>query len=305
MNERQDGSTDDGQHAGEVERRLAIPKQLLTISSSLTTALLAATVAVYTFWPSTATDNLLLVLAARDRIVEGLLIVSFLFFVATVFSLSWYWYENIPPGQCLQMWGFSWRTSVPGSLVMLIFSTAVCALLAVIPVVILLGIELPARSWGPFVVGQLQYVRVTISVSFLVLFWLSIQEIIEPFLGKRRSVAGMVYVLLWFVACAAAFLRPWAAWAASLGLALLLFLAALSRGWWRIARQKSVGSSFDSGPRAKDHPEARGFPSNAGHGSPAAHPVDEKPHETGRDSTAKGERDNHDSGRSRGANKLR
>lgn len=238
MNHTKDQAQHKKHQSDDVERRLAIPKQLLTISSSLTTALLAATVALYTFAPAGTSATLSAVAPARDEIVLGLLVVSFLFFIATTFSLGWCLYESIPAEKCIRLWGFSWRTSVPGSATMLIFSAALCAFLVLPTLVILPRVSELSWSWGPFLLGKPQLVRLSITLFFVFLFWQSIQEIVEPFVRKPRSAAGILYLLLLLVVAGTALLRPFLPWAASLGLAAMLFLVAVVAGWAKIAAQK-------------------------------------------------------------------
>jgi hypothetical protein len=222
----------------DVEKRLIIPRQLLTISSSLTTALLAATVALYTFWPVTAGGDSVELIKTRDQLVLGLLVVSFLFFLATAFSLGWCLYESIPTDKCFRLWGFSWRTSVPGSSTMLVFSAALCALLVLPALVILPKVRGLNRTWGPFALGEAQLVRVAVTLFFMFFFWLSIQEVVEPFLRKPRSIAGILYLVLLFAVFVVAFLPSAAPWAVLFALSVLLFVVAVVRGWAVIARQK-------------------------------------------------------------------
>jgi hypothetical protein len=238
MSHRDDHAPCKKHQSDDTERRLVIPKQLLTISSSLTTALLAATVALYTFAPTAPGGDPSALAPARDQIVLGLLVVSFLFFIATTFSLGWCLYESIPAEKCIRLWGFSWRTSVPGSATMLIFSAALCALLVLPALIILPKVSELSWSWGPFVLGEPQLVRVSVTFFFVFLFWQSIQEIVEPFVRKPPSAAGILYLLLLAAVACIALLRPFLPWAASLGLAAMLFLVAIAKGWSKIAALK-------------------------------------------------------------------
>jgi hypothetical protein len=223
---------------GDLERRLAIPRQLLSISSKLTVALIGATIALYTFAPVPDPGGDSAIALNHDQMIFGFLVVSAAFFAATLFSLGWCLYESIPADQCCRLWGFSWRTSVPGSGAMLVFSAALCSLLLLPTLLILPRIRTLGWSWGPFALHEPQLARLAISTFFCLVFWLSIQEVVEPFLLRKPSIPGILYLLLLVAVLASSVIVLAIPWRVLFGCAVVLFGIAVAVGWRRIARDR-------------------------------------------------------------------